>query len=48
MYIRGTPPANVSIEAVLSWLLLELAALEQELNQVNEELAALKEAQNAV
>lgn len=48
MYVRGTPPVNASIEAVLSWLLLEFAALEQELNQVNEELAALKEAQNAI
>lgn len=47
MYVRGTPPANLSGDALISWLLLELAAIEQELSRVDTELTKLKESQNA-
>lgn len=48
MYVRGTPPANLSEEALINWLLLELLALEQELSRIDAELIILKESQNAV
>lgn len=47
MYTRGVPPAGVSIETLVEWLLIELSALETELAAINQELEVLKESQNA-
>lgn len=47
MYIRGTPPAGLSGDALLNWFLVELSAIEAELQRVNLELITLKESQNA-
>lgn len=44
MYTRSVPPSGASLETLVDWLLIELAAIESELAIVTEELEALKEA----
>lgn len=47
MYIRSVPPAGVSLEGLVEWLLIEFQSLEAALEEQNLELQKLKETQNA-
>lgn len=48
MYIRGVPPAQVDMQSLVEWLLLEFQSLEAAFAEQQVELEKLKEQQNAV
>lgn len=48
MYIRSIPPAGVSVEELVQWLLIEFQAVEVALEEQDLEIQRLKEIQNAV
>lgn len=43
MYIRSTPPADLSPQGLVEWLMIELLALERAMQEMQLELDALKE-----
>lgn len=47
MYIRSTPPAGMSLEGLVEWLLLEFQSLEKAFAEQEEELGKIKEKQDA-
>lgn len=48
MYVRGVPPAGVTLESLVQWLLIEFQSLEAALEEQNAEIEKLKENQDAI
>lgn len=48
MYIRSVPPAGLSMDDLVKWLLLEFQALEETLSEQDVEIQRLKELTNGL